>query len=114
MSSPCNAAPYHSVKCVLFFLFFFLNRSGPQIIVPSIFAIAVVVEEVGSQGTVSERTPAQHHHHHHDLGSTVHLLLNRYRNRGRGTGSAVGGMSGRRRLLSVVVMKSQVQAHRLV
>lgn len=109
MSSPCNAAPYHSVKCVGLLLFFKSFRTTNDH--PQHFAIAVVVEEVGSQGTVSERTPAQHHHHHHGLGSTIHLLLNRYRDLGRGT---VGAMTGTHRLLSVVVMKSRVQAHRLV
>lgn len=74
MSSPCNAAPYNSVKCVFSFLFCFLSFRTTNYR-PQHFAIAVVVGEVGSQGTVLEWTPAQHHHHHHGLGSTVHLLL---------------------------------------
>lgn len=45
---------------------------------PQRFAIAVVKEEVGSQGTVSERTPTQQHHHPPRLRQHCPLLLNRY------------------------------------
>lgn len=52
-------------------VFFFLYHSGPHIFRPQHFAIAVVVEK-GSQGTVSERTPAQRHHHLQGSGRIIY------------------------------------------
>lgn len=58
MSSPSDAAPCYSVGFFLSSLFFIVQD---HTFCPQRFAIAVVKEEVGSQGTVSERTPMQQH-----------------------------------------------------
>lgn len=64
MFSPCNAAPFSFCKmCFVFFSFLIIQDH--KLAAPA-FAIAVVVQEVGSQGT------AQHHHHHHGLGNTIY------------------------------------------
>lgn len=89
----------HSVKCLCVF-FLLLIIQDHKFIVPSIFfAISVVVRE-SVFGVLRELCRSGHRR-----SVAVHLLWNGHRNRGRGAGSAVGGMSGRHRL-SVVGMKS--------